>query len=290
MSDTEVIVPDKRRLALSDGRFWNEELVVREILGHTEAIIVSAYEIGRRLLWAKEEVGHGRFEDWCADTLPFNLRTAQRYMQVAEFLVDNPKLLKPAAKAGLKKTLLLTTLAPDQLEELMSGGLVGEASIEDLDKVPYAKLQRDVRALRHTTERTEAELAARESELSKTKEAVAELSGALDVDAEDRLKKIRKVREGLCTAILLAHAQLRPLVDRMRLGELSPLEAAELVGVLEFSEVLVKNTVYQARASIGEGYWQDAVIENLERPRCAEDNNRIPAALLPDRPLRVVKD
>jgi Protein of unknown function (DUF3102) len=61
-----------------------------------ETIVV----IGRYLLAAKRCLPHGRFEQWVADECNFTIRTAQAYMNVADFWIDNHdvvKILPPSA-------------------------------------------------------------------------------------------------------------------------------------------------------------------------------------------------
>lgn len=54
------------------------------IIGHTREGIQRAMRIGELLIQQKNELDHGHFTPWIESSLPFNIRTAQRYMKVYE--------------------------------------------------------------------------------------------------------------------------------------------------------------------------------------------------------------
>lgn len=51
-------------------------------------------QIGRYLLAAKRCLPHGRFEQWVAEECNFTTPTAQAYMNVADFWIDNHGVVK----------------------------------------------------------------------------------------------------------------------------------------------------------------------------------------------------
>lgn len=262
------VVLDAELLPYSDGRIWNEELVVREIHHYEETIIVSAYELGRRLIWTKKHLGHGRFEDFCAKRLPqYSKPTLWRYMQVAEFLVQHPALMKPAAAAGLKKTLLLTTLSPDQVERVIGDGLVGEAPIEGLDKIPYVELKKEVEKLKAAKGTLEESLAKREVELEKAKVAIADASGAIMGDDEELLKLIGKARGKITDAFRELRLEVAPILTRAQNEALNVEVKAHLLGLLEYAAVLAQSEGIQVRERIGEGIYSAEIIALMEQER-----------------------
>ena len=56
---------------LSDGRIWDDHLVATEIYSYFQQGVRCAYEIGRRLLWAKAVLPHGAFSAWGQEHLPW---------------------------------------------------------------------------------------------------------------------------------------------------------------------------------------------------------------------------
>ncbi len=145
----------------SDGRPWDSELVLREILHYGEQAVVSAYEIGRRLVWTKLTLDNRHFEAWCSKNLPFSQRTVQNYMRVAEWLRTRPSLLEPLARAGLKKALLLTSLPEDDAQALAEEGLIPSADLDlaEVEHLPYLELQKRLQREKRQAVKRDSELA-----------------------------------------------------------------------------------------------------------------------------------
>ncbi len=249
----------------SDGRAWNHELVVREIAMHAEQIVVSGYEIGRRLTWTKAELGHGRFEAWLGEHMPFSLPTARRYMQIADYLVENPRLLEPMAKAGLKKALLLTTLAPDQVEALLGDqGGMPEAEVEGIDKVPYHELRREVEKLRVERDMDRGTLKTRDDQLVRAKAEIADLTGISRRPEEAAvLDKIQKLHEKVDQVF----TEIDILVDAVgpHWTGLSLRARGELAGLVHYGMRLAQFEEALFRSTIGEAVWAHdwtAIIED----------------------------
>ncbi len=278
----EVVQLDRELLPYSNGELWDEERVIRRILHHTEQIVLSAHHIGCDLIWTKKLMHHGQFEEWCQAKLPhFNERTLRRYMQVAEFLTAHPALLKPLASAGIKKTLLLTTLAPDQLEAVMSDGHLAETAIDELDTVPYWQLKQEVEKLKKNSGERDARLARTEKELERAKLVIAEASGALDTTDEAQLDVVDVARDDFMTAVQKFKAKLGPLLNRWQQGEVSPLVRGHVMAVLELADVSVKSVVYQAREAVGEGNYSAELMAIMEDPRPHASTYEIPEAIRP---------
>lgn len=250
----------------SDGRAWNHELVVREIAMHAEQIVVSGYEIGRRLTWTKAELGHGRFQAWCGEHLPFSARTIRNYMQIADYLVENPRLLEPMAKAGLKKALLLTTLAPDQVETLLGDqGGMPEAEIEGIDKVPYHELRREVEKLRVERDMDRGTLKTRDEQLVKAKAEIADLTGLSRRPEEAAvLDKIQKLHEKVDQVF----AEVNLLVDAVapHWSSLSLRARGELAGLVHYGMRISQFEEALFRSAIGEDVWGHEWTSIVEDP------------------------
>lgn len=249
----------------SDGRAWNHDLVVREIALHAEQIVISGYEIGRRLVWTKEELGHGRFEAWLVESMPFTMRTAQRYMQIAEYLVDNPKLLEPMARAGLKKALLLTTLAPDQVEALLGDqGGMPEAEIEGIDKVPYHELRKEVEKLRVERDMDRGTLKQKDEQLLRAKAEIADLTGlARRPEEVALLEKVATIRKSVEESFMLLDVLVATAAPKWE--DLSLRGRGELAGLVHYALRLGQLEEAIFRSAIGEAVWAHdwtAIIED----------------------------
>lgn len=273
----------------SDGRLFNPDTVAREINFHTENMLVSAFEIGKRLVWAKAVLGHGRFGEWADANFAFSNRTRQRYMKVAARLQNHPKLLEPLSQAGLKKTLLLTSLAEDELTELADEGALGEVDLSQISDVSYVELNEMVkreRTRREQAERTAADATGKlertEKRLQETEAQVAKLSGHLPPEQEqevlDHLAKMRQRFDALMVSSGIALDGFARMAEDM-----SPGARAALVGFVEYRRVFVEYEQERFRSLSGE-FVEGAVFAELEnRPRPMGDLYELPEARrLPD--------
>lgn len=261
----------------SDGRIWNERLVLTEIHAYTETIIQSAFEIGRRLIWTKEVMGHGMFVEWCDKCLPFGGRTARNYMQVASFLLNHPALLGPLNKAGLKKTLLLTTLPPDTLEELVGDGQVAEISLEGIADIPYIELKKQVDALK--TERSELQdkLAETAGQLQDARDAVADQAiqvSKIDEHAERIINQQWTKFEGFVQDL---EGGLLLLVSRW--DDINPALRARVVGMVEGVRVHTEHAQLLLKNNIGEAVWGE------DYGRCLREAAQVGLPIAEDRKL-----
>lgn len=183
----------------SDGRLWDPELVAREICHYTEMGILSSYEIGRRLIWAKAELKPGAWTAWRQEYVPFiSESTAQRHMRLAAWFSQYPSLLKPMAGLGLKKALLLTTLPQQDIQDLMETGEIAGAPIEDLEAMPYAELRRELEKAQKSVEELsaqvhelEGDLATKVDDMKSLREEIGLAHSAQDREALKVLEKWR---------------------------------------------------------------------------------------------------
>lgn len=264
-TETEVVDPTSMGHLLepySDGRIWEEHVVLAEIICHTETIIHSAYEIGRRLIWTKEVLGHGRFSSWCSDHLPFSERTIQNYMRVGEFLTNHPRLLKPLAKAGLKKTLLLTSLPTELLEEMVGDGHMAEVPVEMLGDVPYIELKKSVEDLKS---RLSDETQAR----NKAENKVSDLTMALGQQTAER----SQFQEFAANVVVKNGAAMKAEIERlatalsvvsMRWGELPGPQRADLVGLMEGLHAQLEYELLRFRTEVGDEVYGHQLVEVMQ--------------------------
>ena len=84
--------------------------IVSEIKFFENQAVVSYWEIGKRLAQAKEQVGHGNWEDWVDENLGYTTRTARRLIQVFNDY-SNPTAL---SDLNMTKALALTSIKDEE--------------------------------------------------------------------------------------------------------------------------------------------------------------------------------
>lgn len=91
------------------------ETITAEILYLKQRTGEDILEIGKRLIEAKAQLGHGDWETWLAEKVEFTDRTAQRFMKLAREY-ENPT---PVSLLGASKALLLLALEPVERDEFI---------------------------------------------------------------------------------------------------------------------------------------------------------------------------
>ena len=242
---------DANLVPWSDGRDWDEALVIREILQFGERLILDTYELGRRLIWAKKVIGHTKWGAWREQNLPWNQRQITNYMQVAAWLRPHQKLLKPAAKLGIKKLVELTRIPPELEQELADEGTVNGKTLDELAEMPYPEMRTHLKAEKKA--RAVAEDAADHNRLraEKAEQRLQEL--------QDRLDKVQdKLDLDLFDVSLIldgAAARWDTLNDRSK---------ARCSALLSYARDMIQLLDCRARAARGEfvagAEWPDEVL------------------------------
>lgn len=252
-------------LRLGDGLPWDSDRVVREILAEQEQMVLSAARIGKRLALAKLQLGAGGFEEWVSTKLHFSRATAYRYIRVHAFFDAHPRLLKPMAGAGIKRTLLLTTLPEEELEMLAEEGQLGEVELDQLPETPYVELLKQVNELKKEKTDDQDEIATLSNKLDKANARIADLSGALSKDETDLIERFRKFKENLEdeVALLMAFAEgVGP-----RLEGLSSAVRVEYFAMFEWFLVRARVTQAEARTIAGERVYGNEYRPAMEMDR-----------------------
>lgn len=273
---------DSNHDLLLDGIDWDHHRVLAEVLHYTDQLMRSGYEIGRRLTWTKAVLGHGRFQQWCEANLPFSQICGRKYMQVAAFLDKHPGMRKPAQALGLKKTLLLATLAPDQIEQILDEGRLAEADIEGLDEVPYSVLKKEVAKLHKAVGESDAKLSSTDAALTKAKLRIAELAGEVTVDDQVAIDRIADLHEQL--DLLFSKIYVATHEITANLSERHVQVKAHLLGFHQYSLIRAEYSETQVRMQCGDIFGGSAVLNELEtRPRELSKVFEFPAAQLSPR-------
>jgi hypothetical protein len=183
--------------SLSDGRDWDSSTILRELQHHLAQGLIHTYEVGRRLLWTKRQLGHGAFQVWCEENLDIGRFTRQRCMQVAVFFCRHPGLLRQLGSTSVKKVLALQSLPQADLEALEAGGtLAGGLSAVEAAQLPYVELKKIVEDLRGERDKLIADNQRLQSDLSEEKIRVADATNPKKLAAENtdgkRLERLEK--------------------------------------------------------------------------------------------------
>lgn len=228
-------------MAWSDGREWDEYVVVSEIQQYAGTIIHAAYEIGRRLIWARMVKGERPWCEWCQEKLRFSERTARNYMRIARWLHKHPRALEPLAGAGLKKVLLLTSLPDRDVEALLDGGAVPgvrdeDLYLQDIGELPYRELAerlrettRDLGAV--TSERDAAQRRASDLE-EKLRTTQAKVGEQVTEDDQEALERLGRWHEEFDKFMAEVGFHLDQLARRYE--DLPPVVQAHARGLLAF--------------------------------------------------------
>lgn len=215
--DDDYEIVDER---LSDGRDWDSSTILRELQHHLAQGLIHTYEVGRRLLWTKRQLGHGAFQEWCEEHLDLAASARRRCMQVAVFFCRHPGLLRQLQDTSVKKILALQSLPKADLEALEAGGtLAGGLSAVEAAQLPYVELKKLVDGLCEERDRLISDNQRLQVDLSEEKIRVADATNPKKLAADNsdgkRLERAEKAyqeyRQALLRLDLLAE-ELAPLI------------------------------------------------------------------------------
>ena len=162
-----------------------------------------AIQIGERLQEAKEQVGHGNFEQWCEENLNYSSRTARNFMRIAsEYggengLISNRKM---SSDLSISNALSLLKVPEEDREKFIEEHPVEDMKNKELEE-EIRRLKKEKREAEEKTERVRqimhrAEDAANElrGEVKSLKEQLAEA----DPEKAEKLKaKLEKTEAAL---------------------------------------------------------------------------------------------
>lgn len=151
-----------------------------------KTVLENGIQIGVRLQEAKEQVGHGNFEEWCKENLNYTSRTARKFMQLATEYGDENGLISNrniSSDLSISKALTLLKVPEDDREEFVKE--------HDVDTMTVKELEDAVREAKEEAEQANAQLKARE-------DSEADLMSQLEKEkksAESAKKKLKKEKE-----------------------------------------------------------------------------------------------
>jgi len=100
-----------------DGRPFSFDVASKEAQGYKNALEVNYFELGKRLLWIKENIEHGRFIEFIEDNLKMYIRSAQNCMSATRRLITDPSFKKQFGDLPKSKQRQLLALPPEQVDE-----------------------------------------------------------------------------------------------------------------------------------------------------------------------------
>lgn len=201
-------------VAYSDGQTWDDVLVAEEVNHHIGRAMREMFEVGKRLVWAKETLGHKRFGEWRERHIPLSDRTCTRYMQLATFLVAHPKAIGVVNKAGLKKSLeLISHLREldtdrDLVDEMLAEGEIPGVDLKRLDDLSYNQLKADLLKARRDLALESRRLTKAERELQDAKLTIAD--GAMHTlrEEEELVAELDEIWDTFSTELKKLHPRL----------------------------------------------------------------------------------
>ena len=129
------------------GEIANLNQIVAEIKFFENQAVVSYWEIGKRLSQAKEQVGHGNWENWVGNNLGYSTRTAGRLIQVFNDY-SNPTAL---SDLNMTQALALTTIKDEEERQ----NFIDSHEVEDMTT---RQLQAEIKEYKAGLEEKEKQL------------------------------------------------------------------------------------------------------------------------------------
>ena len=172
------------------------ETVRQEIISLTRQAQVNtvhyACEIGKRLIEAKAQVGHGAWGEWLKNEVDYSQSTAENFMRIyKEYGNDQMSLFsdfensQTIGKLDVSKLLLLTAIPEDEREDFAK-----EADAENIS----------VRELKEKIRERESEIAEQKTQAEKLREQIDALKRGAD-DKAQKIEDMEKTISGLKSEI-----------------------------------------------------------------------------------------
>ena len=92
------------------------EIISEEINFYKSRAGEAIYEIGKRLIEAKEQLQHGEWLEFLKEKVDFSESSAHRFMRIANEYQNSSTV----TNFGVSKALLLLTLPPEEREDFVS--------------------------------------------------------------------------------------------------------------------------------------------------------------------------
>lgn len=155
--------------------------LVSEIKFFENQAVVSYWEIGKRLSKAKEQVGHGNWEDWVDENLGYSKSTSERLIRLYNEY-PNPSAL---TDLNMTKALALTSIKDeDERQEF-----VENHKVEDMTT---RQLQAEIKEYKENLKRQEEIVKEKEEEIGELRVSNNSLYGELQIEKSKAPEVIEK--------------------------------------------------------------------------------------------------
>ena len=182
--------------------------------------VVTVIENGRDLIEVKNTLGHGLFTQWLAQTFPFNVRTAQRWMNAAEQQYGAKSDVASLLNSWVLQLLAAPSTPEDVREEIEARATAGEK----ITVAEVERLKREARAAEEMSFQIEGERAAMRAVVEQARrdvESARAKAAKARAAAEDAVRQAREEAEQ--AAALKAEALAEEALTRRR-NELAEIE------------------------------------------------------------------
>lgn len=213
---------------------------IREIEGNVCRVALDgAVRIGRKLKEAKDLAGHGEWEKWCSDNLGYNLRTAQRFMEISEeYGSENSPYAKATMLSDLSisKALALLQVPEEEIESFVQNHEIEEMTVKELqEEIKELKARLSVAAAEAEMLRTSGadpeKIADLTSRLEKQKEKNKKLQDDIKVEKERTAQAVEEAKKNEREAAKIEAEQ--QAADRIRGAEEKSIALTEEIHRLE---------------------------------------------------------
>lgn len=162
-----------------------------------------AIQIGLKLKEAKEQVEHGRWENWCRKNLNYSKSKAEKLMRIASEYGDENSIYAKTytcTDLSISKALSLLQVPEEEVKNFSENNDVESMTVKELnDKIKALESEKEMRAVEVNvlTEEYEKRLTAADEELEHIKNELTELQDSTaDPDAlADLEAKLEKAKE-----------------------------------------------------------------------------------------------
>lgn len=156
-----------------------------------------AIQIGLKLKEAKEQVEHGRWENWCRKNLNYSKSKAEKLMRIASEYGDENSIYAKTytcTDLSISKALSLLQVPEEEVKNFSENNDVESMTVKELnDKIKALESEKEMRAVEVNvlTEEYEKRLTAADEELEHIKNELTELQDSTaDPDAlADQMRK-----------------------------------------------------------------------------------------------------
>ena len=153
--------------------------IVSEIKFFENQAVVSYWEIGKRLAQAKEQVGHGNWENWIDENLGYTSRTANSLIRVYKEIPNQ----KSISDLTYTKVIKILSLPEDTRKEFVE--------THDVENMTTRELQSEIKEYKESLKAKEEEI----DEINATYNSLSIVAKNRDEENERLREELRQERE-----------------------------------------------------------------------------------------------